>query len=237
MWAGKVFKLVVRPLSALSLVVPMLALLGVALLAPSLASAAFTRPFLRQITRAENGAGGVLNTKPCSEAERAAPGSTCFAGPDGVTVDSSGDLWVGDGYSENRLDEFEPAEAGNGFLRTLPIEAFTFPGSLTIEPVSDDFYFSGPNKNDESSSVVEVFDSAGGHVDLKDWEDRKFAEGGSGGGVHVAVYNSTVYVAHGGEDDPPPGGDGLPQGIGSLMRLVNRRILLTLIKNQLVCLM
>ena len=60
------------------------ALLGVALLAPSLASAAFTRPFLRQITRAENGAGGVLNTTPCSEAERAAPGSTCFAGPDGV---------------------------------------------------------------------------------------------------------------------------------------------------------
>jgi hypothetical protein len=42
MWAGKVFKLVVRPLSALSLVVPMLGVLGAVALAaaaPALAEA------------------------------------------------------------------------------------------------------------------------------------------------------------------------------------------------------
>ena len=162
------------------------------------ASAAFTRPSLRQVTGTPTGAGGTV---------------VRFTGPDGLTVDSSGDLWVGDGSSENRLDVFEPAEAGNGFLRMLSIEAFTFPDSLTIEPVSRDVYFSGRNKNDESSKAVEVFDSAGEHVDLEDWENRKFAEGGSGGGVHVAVYNSTVYVTHGGSDSLPPKGDGLPQGI------------------------
>ena len=36
-----------------------------------------------QITRAENGAGGVLNTEPCSEAKRAAPGSNVLCGAGG----------------------------------------------------------------------------------------------------------------------------------------------------------
>ena len=85
--------------------VPVLvAVVGLALLAPGVASAAFTRPFLRQITGTPAGA---------------------FEGPGGVAVDEKGDLWVGDhlGGAPFRLDEFKPAAEGNAFVKTLEIDA------------------------------------------------------------------------------------------------------------------
>ena len=96
------------------------------LLVPGVANAAFTRPFLREIARAENTPNP--STKPCSEAERVAAGSTCLdlrandsAG--GIAVDgevpgAEGDVWVGSGPV---LDQFSPAyEVGepNHFLES-----------------------------------------------------------------------------------------------------------------------
>ena len=103
----------------------------------------------------------------------------------------------------------------------LPLEAFTFPDSLAFDRVSEDFYFSGRNQNNSSNRAVEVFNRSGDHVELKEWEKRRFAEA-QDGRVHVAIDNSSdsfdlstgsVYVAHSGEDDLFPVGDGLPQGI------------------------
>ncbi len=170
------------------------------------ASAAFTRPSLGQIKGTPTGAGGAI---------------VPFSGPEGVTVDDTDDIWVGDGSNDDRLDEFEPAYDGNNFLKMFIIEAFTFPESLAFDNVSKYFYFSGQNKNNETNRVVEVFNSSGDHVEIKGWEGKRFAEA-QRGGVHVAIDNSTdlfdlsagsVYVAHSGEDDKPPVGDGLPQGI------------------------
>ena len=165
------------------------------------ASAAFTRPSSGQIKGTPTGTGGAI---------------VPFSGPDGVTVDNADDLWVGDGSNENRLDEFAPTYDGSNFLKVFALEAFTFPESLAFDHVSDDVYFSGKNDNNETSKAIEVFDDSGKHVEFKEWEERRFDAGGTGGGVHVAVDNSmglfdpsagSVYVAHGGV------GDGLPQGI------------------------
>ncbi len=172
------------------------------------ASAAFTRPSLGQIKGTPTGAGGAI---------------VPFSGPEGVTVDNTDDLWVGEGSIENHLDQFEPAYDNSSFIQMLPLEAFTFPESLAFEDASKDLFFSGKNENDGTNKSVEIFDTSARHIiEVKEWEKRKFVEGGTGGGVHVAVDNSmdsfdpsagSVYVTHGGNDEPPPVGDDLPQGI------------------------
>ncbi len=176
----------------------------------SSASAAFTRPSLRQITGTPTGAGSAI-----------AP----FSGPDGVTVDGADDLWVGDGFSEDHLDEFEPRDTNNNFFTMVPLVTVTFPESLTIARASGHFYFTGQDINSETNKAIEVFEvfkSLGKRVDFQQWEERRFEKGGSGGGVHVAIDNSTslldqsagsVYVSHGGNDSLPPVGDGSPKGI------------------------
>jgi hypothetical protein len=81
-----------------------------ALLAPTVANAAFTRKFERPIYRSEEPI-----SSPCTEAEANAPGSPCL-NPGGVAVNPEGAppenaLWVGNlGFSrEASLDELEPA--------------------------------------------------------------------------------------------------------------------------------
>ena len=138
------------------------ALLGVALLAPSLASAAFTRPFLRQITGTSSGK---------------------FTAPRGIAVDAGGNLWVtepvgrkagvheGETFPPFPLDQFAAAELGSSFLEALEIEpteaSFTRPESLAIDQSTGSFYVTGPESTERSSgnnsdvSFVEIFDSAG----------------------------------------------------------------------------
>jgi hypothetical protein len=86
------------------------------LLAPSAASAAFTRKFERAVYRAESSVGHPF-TERCTEAEAKAPGSPCL-NPGGVAVNPEGAapenaLRVGNlGFSgEVSLDEFQPAYA------------------------------------------------------------------------------------------------------------------------------
>jgi hypothetical protein len=87
------------------------AVLAMALFVPATASAVFTRPFERQIFRAE---GAVPVTQPCSEEEAKEIGSPCL-NPGGVAVNEANDLWVGNANGEV-LDEFEPAAVGSAFV-------------------------------------------------------------------------------------------------------------------------
>jgi hypothetical protein len=165
---------------------------------------AFTRPFLRMIAGAPAPVGN-------------------FEGPQGVAVDGSGDLWVGDGPALNRLDEFGPAGSSNGFLASFPAEASTFPENLTIEQSTGRLYVTGKNRESKGAEDIEVFDSGG--IPIEQW---KLAFSAQAVHVHVAVDNSsdvledpsactvsgcTVYVAHDSEDLDPPAGDGLPAGV------------------------
>ena len=102
-----------------------------ALLASSApAQASFTRHFLRQITRAENlpGPPETLNTKPCTEAEAAAPGSPCL-NPSQVGVNAENDLLVENNTSAGgAIDKLASAPAGNGFIP--PPESGSLPGAF-----------------------------------------------------------------------------------------------------------
>ena len=87
-----------------------------AVLAPGLASAAFTRPFLGAITTTPAG--------PLELSERS-----------GLASDGAGEVWVGDG---SELSEFDPS---GGFLQTLEIDAAF---NLAIETASGDIYVAKP---------------------------------------------------------------------------------------------
>jgi hypothetical protein len=153
-------------------VIVLTATLGVALVAPSLAVAAFTRPFIRQLT----------GTTP----------SVPFSGPGGIAVDAADNLWVGDGFRSNMLDEFG---SSGDLVTTLNIKAFTPPGSLAIERSTGHFYVTGNGTVESFPPYVEVFDNAGAF--LGRW-------GSFGSPAHVVVDNSTgpsagsVYVASAG---------------------------------------
>jgi hypothetical protein len=173
------------------------ATLAVALLAPGMASAAFTRPFLRQITETPSG--------PLS--------------PAGLAEDFADNLWVGEGEKPPfSLHEFESSGA---FKTTLKIKGLsppevglTLPESLAVDGStgSFNFYVAGRNTgNFETPRYVEVFDNAGVFVGRL---------GPFGSDTHVAVDNSTepsagtVYVAHAGTNPGlGAGGDGQPPGI------------------------
>jgi hypothetical protein len=130
--------------------------LSLALLAPGVANATFTRKFERQIYRTE----GPSVTTPCGEAEVFAPKSPCL-NPQGLAVDSANDLWVGNlnGYA---LDEFEPASAGNGPLSPGGHQVGV-PGDVAIESsefgtgevyVTDPDYGNQPGEGKPPASVA-----------------------------------------------------------------------------------
>lgn len=159
----------------------LLALLASALcaaLAPSVAQAAFTRPFLRQIT-------GIAPNQPFER------------GPGGLSTDAEDNLWVGDrlGGAPFRLDQFSSPEHGNEFLQGLEIEGPPFergltpPERLAINRATGTFYTAAQSTLGHSSGMAEAFSGTG--VFLK-----RCAEG-----QEVAVDNSseptagTVYAA------------------------------------------
>jgi hypothetical protein len=177
-------------------------------LQPSSALAAFTRPFLRQIDGTSGGP---------------------FEAIGGVAVDGSDDAWIGDGEATNRLDEFAPSyetSGPTGFIKSLAIEAFTFPESLAVEATTGNFYLTGHDRNNNANVNVEVVDETGAQVET--WTDA------FGYPTYVAIDNSAdavedesacgttpllslsecfVYVAHGKGDPAAPVGDGKPVGI------------------------
>jgi hypothetical protein len=216
--SATVSKAAPRPRTALSRhMAPLLVfVLGALLLAPSAALAEFTRPLLRQITGTPSGA------------FQFGEGS---AG--GVTVDSSDDLWVGEGrYPDVKLDEFAPAYAatGNEFQKTLElgVEGYTAPASLAIENATDDLLVAGqevwyPSRETYfgSDAFLERFNGTGSLV-----KRRGLYRSPS----YVAIDNSneplrdpsacsvsgcTVYVSHG-NDPSGEFGDGAPAGIQKL---------------------
>jgi hypothetical protein len=176
------------------------AIVVLSLFVPSGALAAFTRPFVRQLTGTSGGA---------------------FTSLGGVAVDGEDKLWVGDGHEANRLDGFGPAGSGNAFLTALPIEAVSFPEDVAIEGAADHFLVTGRTVNNEIDHFMEIFDGTGKLVES--WTDH-FAEP-----ARVAVDNSTnlledtsscspscvVYVTHG-TDLGAPLGDGFPPGVNKL---------------------
>ena len=153
------------------------AMLCVALLAPGTASAAFTRPFLHQITAIPGGLQG------------------------GVAVDTNDNVWVGAGAAGGgksfSLDQYEyPSDA---FLETLEIEGesppsvgLARPESLAIDSSTHSFYVTGNNSTSDVERNVEVFGAAGAF--LARWP-------GGEGEAHIAIDNSiepstgSVYVA------------------------------------------
>ena len=168
----------------------LMAALGLALSMPSLASAAFVRPFVRQITGTCEKAG---------ESPPSCAGFTPFF-PLGVALDAKDDLWVdGGGGPTFRFDEFEyPTDS---FVKTLgltsPEPNFTYSESLAINRSTETFYTTGEVTSGDSQPYVEVFDSAGVFV-------KRFGPfGGGAGAADVAVDNSTepsagsVYVTPG----------------------------------------
>ena len=181
----------------------LVALLAVVCLAPAVASAAFTRPFLRQIARAENAPHPVA--QPCSEADRVAAGSACV-NPGGVGVDSEDHLWVGsstglDGEPPLTLDEFGTAYAPgeNSFIRSFPVA--TEPGSVAVQSAvtgNGDIYVSNPGT---SQNPVEVFTPAGVHVESwGDFDDPYVAVDNNGStdvgdASRCGLAECTVYVS------------------------------------------
>ncbi len=108
---------------------------AIVLAAPGVASAAFTRPFERQISGV-----GV---------------------PGGVATDSENHLWVGD-LNAGLLREFEPAGVGNTPLGT-PFATGVLPGSVAAQSATAGnglLYVTAP----ERKSVVEMYEPNGTHV-------------------------------------------------------------------------
>jgi hypothetical protein len=167
----------------------LMAALGLALFAPSLASARFVRPLLSQITGPTSG----LFSGPFST-----------NGPEGIAVDGSDDLWVGEdasGAPPFQLDGFSPAEAGNESLETLEIKGespFRPPRDIAIDDSSPtDTFYVVSSESSASESHIEILERSGAY--------RKrfgpFTSNGSNS-VDVAVDNSTgsagtVYVVSG----------------------------------------
>jgi hypothetical protein len=152
------------------------------LLSATPASAHFVRPFLRQITGTPTGVGG-------SEVPFGG-----YYGPEGIALDSDGDLWVGEG---NSLAEFDPSGV---YVKTLPPSSPSHESaeSLAINRSTGALYIAAHNRGSYSGEV-EMFDGAGEFV-------KSFGEPGLGGGIAgevrglVAVDNSlgssagSVYI-------------------------------------------
>jgi hypothetical protein len=161
-------------------------LVAIGLFLPGAASAAWTRPFLRQI------AGTCPSPGTCAPTE-----VIPFSGPRGLSVDAEDNLWVSDPrlmFQPYPLDEFEPSGATKETLKIKGLErppsGFTSPDSLAINQTAGSFYGSfyitGPNTGSFSSHFVEVFGKTGAFS--IGWGPLEYAE-------HVAVDNSTGPTA------------------------------------------
>lgn len=196
-------------------VVVLVVALALVLLVPSTASAAFTRPFLREIS------GTCPFPGPC------APGEAIPIGG-GLTTDAEDNLWVGaetpghPGKPPFAFGQFAPAyfPGENAFFQTLEFEDpeanVTQLKSIAINRSTGHFYLTGNGYYNikEPGTVyrggfLEEFDRAGTFIkQLGSFESP----------VTIAVDNSaeptagSVYVAHG-NDPSTPYGDGKPQGI------------------------
>ncbi len=160
-------------------------------LVPSMASAAFRRPFLKELA----GSCETPNEAPsCSKSPggKPVPFSLARTQGGGVAVDGEGDLWVGDGL--NALDEFAPAyKAGEedwflgqrALVRPPGTEHLTAPESLAIDTggglFAGFFYATAEESSGAFSPFVEAF-TGGGVFDTR-WQ--------VGFGAHVAVDNSS----------------------------------------------
>jgi hypothetical protein len=161
-------------------------LFSVLLAAPG-ASAAFTRPFLREIMRAEN-----PSDLACAEAQ--AKSSPCLAASGGIAVDGKDDVWIGDANSGG-LDEFSPAYAAsepNAFLQTVPIDP---PANMAIAGASTgDFYV---NRKLQAESL-EVFSSTGTHLETSEFDNPAIAIDNSTEPLKdpsaCSLFECTVYV-------------------------------------------
>jgi hypothetical protein len=192
----------------------LIATLALALLVPASSLAAFTRPFVKQITGTPGGP---------------------FQGPGGIATDGTGNLWVADTAPEVaiKLSEFD---SSGGFMKTLePTEGLTrpereadfpIPESLAIDrSISNGrFYLTGREQPNGAAANLDVLEGASGKL-LKRREVAKSA--------HVAIDNScslhkpvlteltfpsckefdpsngSVYVSHG----EPASGGSLPAGV------------------------
>lgn len=151
------------------------------------ASAAFTRPFVRQIDGTPTGVGGSL---------------VPFHEPGGVAISGGSHLWVGD-QNEGllQLNEFD---VNGTFEKVLTIEGenpppqgVTPPQSLSIEDTTGAFFVTGNLTVDGFRPRVEMFSNSGGYV--RRW-------GPLGSNAHITVDNSlealdpskgAVYVSSG----------------------------------------
>jgi hypothetical protein len=156
---------------------------GCGLVAPGLASAAFVRPFERQIARSQEPVGEL-----CSEAEARVTGTPCM-NPAGLAVNGQGDVWVGnEGFShEAFLDEFQPASGENAPITQFPVPGLEVAGSLAVEPTlpgDGEIYAAGLRG-------LEVFEADGTHVES--WEGTKppFSEPEPFNELVVAIDDST----------------------------------------------
>jgi hypothetical protein len=161
--------------------------LGLALLACSPASAAFTRPFLGQITGTPSGPFQLQPSSPPPYVKR--------RGPLTLALDGAGDLWVGDEFEEITeeegklrgsvpsypLDEFSPAYAAkpNAFLQTLPVAGGNH---IAIASTTTDDFYATSKVNNFNEDEIEVFSPTGAH--LETWSGQ-FRE------PHIAIDNST----------------------------------------------
>jgi hypothetical protein len=163
---------------------------GLALLTPVPAFAAFTRPFLCQI-------------------------ASSLSEPGGVSVDAADHPWISEPVA-GKLYEFSPAYSSCGAsLTTLEIKGLTFPSSLAVEQSTGHFYVTGPTDREQLPPYVEVFDATGALVERQgkfgspahlviDNSAEPIADPSAG----------SVYVAHANNNPEPVfGGDGLPEGI------------------------
>jgi hypothetical protein len=181
---------------------------ALALFAPGSASAAFTRPFLRQLSGSTPGSHFSFFSEKGG----------------GIAVDSGDNLWVANpnvAAPPFPLDKFDSSGA---FLQALTIEGpesfKTPPVSLAINRSTGTFYATGEShvnfvtKETFGGANVEVFESTGAFIGQ--WEQF-------GSSAYVAVDNSTepsagtIYVSHSSRNPPENfGGDGLPSGVEKL---------------------
>lgn len=156
------------------------------LLVSAPAQAAFTRPFVRQIT----------GPSP----------SEHFHGPYGVAVDGEDDLWVSDSANHPAYQLYRFKAGSSEFLETLNIagseppepEGLTPPDDLAIDQASGVFYTTNEISEFAYQSWLEEFDSSGTYIRriLHQISPRAVAvdnsAGPTAGDVYVAGESSSV---------------------------------------------
>ncbi len=139
-------------------------LIASALFIPASAPAAFTRPFIGQVT-------GRCPFPGTCETNEAIP----FAGPLGLAVDATDNLWVADGRKPPfQLDRFEFPKHEETFIESLEIngleppepQGLTSPENLAIDNSNSTYHFytSATNTVNGYGGYVEVFASDGKYI-------------------------------------------------------------------------